>query len=87
MCARLYKGHTIGEVIITALTVDDDADADDPDCPMERFTGRLTIPFKNENLYAEHTSDDASTTVRACSFTPESALKVSTWRWSQLFPI
>ncbi|KAG2357297.1 hydantoinase [Suillus spraguei] len=45
---RLYKGHTIGEVVITALTVDDDDD--DPDHPMECFTGTLTIPFKNENL-------------------------------------
>ncbi|KAG2041137.1 hydantoinase [Suillus americanus] len=62
---RLYKGHTIGEVIITALTVDDDIDDDDPDRPMERFTGTLTIPFKNENLYAEHTADDAITTMVA----------------------
>lgn len=62
---RLYKGHTIGEVVITALTVDDDLDDDDPDRPMERFTGTLTIPFKNENLYAEHTTDDAITTMVA----------------------
>lgn len=86
ICDSVYKGHTIGEVVITALTVDDDVD-DDPDCPMERFTGTLTIPFKNENLYAEHTADDAITTVRVCSFTPESVLKVSTCRWSRLFPI
>ncbi|KAG2059779.1 hydantoinase [Suillus hirtellus] len=62
---RVYKGHTIGEVVITALTVDDDVDDDDPDCPMERFTGTLIIPFKNENLYAEHTADDAITTMVA----------------------
>jgi hypothetical protein len=86
-CISLYKGHTIGELIITALTVDDDVDDDDPNHPMERFTGTLTIPFKNENLYVEHTADDAITTVRACSFTRESVLKVPTWRWSQLFPI
>ncbi|KAG1730811.1 hydantoinase [Suillus paluster] len=61
---RVYKGHTIGEVVITALAVDDDVD-DDPDHPMERFTGELTIPFKNENLYAEHTADDARTTMVA----------------------
>jgi DUF917 family protein len=61
----LYKGHTIGELIITALTVDDDVDDDDPNHPMERFTGTLTIPFKNENLYAEHTTDDAITTMVA----------------------
>ncbi|KAG1877100.1 hydantoinase [Suillus tomentosus] len=62
---RVYKGHTIGEVVITALTVDDDVDDDDPNCPMERFTGTLLIPFKNENLYAEHTADDAITTMVA----------------------
>lgn len=61
---RLYKGHTIGEVVITALTVDDDVD-DDPDHPIEHFAGTLTIPFKNENLYAEHTADDATTTMVA----------------------
>jgi DUF917 family protein len=60
-----YKGHTIGEVVITALTVDDDVDDDDPNHPMERFTGTLTMPFKNENLYAEHTTDDAITTMVA----------------------
>jgi len=86
-CVSTYKGHTIGEVVITALTVDDDVDDDDPNHPMERFTGTLTMPFKNENLYAEHTTDDAITTVRGCSFTPESVLKVPTWRWLQLFPI
>jgi DUF917 family protein len=60
-----YKGHTIGEVVITALTVDDDVDDDDPNHLMERFTGTLTMPFKNENLYAEHTTDDAITTMVA----------------------
>jgi len=43
----------------------DDVD-DDPEHLAERFTGKLTIPFKNENLYAEHTADDGegTTTVR-----------------------
>ncbi|KAG2143055.1 hydantoinase [Suillus clintonianus] len=61
---RLFKGHTLGEVVITALAVDD-VDDDDPNRPVERFTGTLTIPFKNENLYAEHTADDAITTMVA----------------------
>jgi len=61
---RVYKGHTIGEIVITALALDDDVD-DDPDDPTERFIGKLTIPFKNENLYAEHAADDGRTTMVA----------------------
>lgn len=77
ICCSLYKGHTIGEIVITALALDDDVD-DDPDYPMERFIGKLTIPFKNENLYAEHATDDGRTTVRAYSSVFELVLKVST---------
>ncbi|OAX41291.1 hydantoinase [Rhizopogon vinicolor AM-OR11-026] len=61
---RVYKGHTIGEIVINALSLDDDVD-DDLDHPMERFIGKITIPFKNENLYAEHTADDGRTTMVA----------------------
>ncbi|KAH7913302.1 hydantoinase, partial [Hygrophoropsis aurantiaca] len=56
---RLYKGHTIGRVIITALVVDDGTE-EDPDYPVERFSGTLAIPFKNENLYAEHDASDGN---------------------------
>ncbi|KAH7926166.1 hydantoinase [Leucogyrophana mollusca] len=54
---RVYKGHTVGKVIITALAVDDVEE--DPENPVERFSGTLTIPFKNENLYAEHDAGNA----------------------------
>ncbi|KAF8839162.1 putative hydantoinase [Paxillus ammoniavirescens] len=56
---RLHKGHTIGEVVITALSSGEDTDDDNP---KERFSGTLVIPFKNENLYAEHTTQDGQTT-------------------------
>ena len=58
----MYKGHTIGEVVIAALSADEDV-GDDPDKPEAKFTGTLTIPFKNENLFAEHTSPDGQMTV------------------------
>ncbi|KIJ62134.1 hypothetical protein HYDPIDRAFT_189204 [Hydnomerulius pinastri MD-312] len=61
---RLHKGHTIGEVVITALSSDDDVE-EDPDRPVERFSGTLVIPFKNENLYAEHTANDGRITMLA----------------------
>ncbi|EIW78714.1 hydantoinase [Coniophora puteana RWD-64-598 SS2] len=48
---RLHKGHTIGEVIIHALKTED---TEDETPETERFSGTLKIPFKNENLYAEH---------------------------------
>ena len=54
---RLYKGHTIGEVVIAALSADEGVE-DDSDKPKEKFHGTLIIPFKNENLYAEHTAPD-----------------------------
>ncbi|KAG6333941.1 hypothetical protein ID866_5152 [Astraeus odoratus] len=57
---RLYKGHTIGEVVVTALSTDEDY----PNNSKE-FMGMLVIPFKNENLYAEHISEDGKTTVKA----------------------
>ncbi|OLL26914.1 Hydantoin utilization protein A [Neolecta irregularis DAH-3] len=41
---RLWKGHVYGEVII-------ESDKDDT-----RFDGRVTIPFKNENMWVKHTS-------------------------------
>lgn len=58
---RLHKGHTIGEVVITALSYE----KDDSSEAIEKFTGSLVVPFKNENLYAEHTSKDGQTTIRA----------------------
>lgn len=59
---RLYKGHTIGEVVIAAHSADEDA-GDDSGKHEARFNGTLTIPFKNENLFAEHTAQDGQMTV------------------------
>lgn len=50
---RVYKGHTIGEVHIAALAVDDEDVEDEAEGQVERFEGTMVIPFKNENLYAE----------------------------------
>lgn len=73
---RVYKGHTVGEVEITALENDEE---DDPDLTRPRFTGTafsmsitidrtvplvvltFAVPFKNENLYLEHRTDDSQT--------------------------
>ncbi|KIM59644.1 hypothetical protein SCLCIDRAFT_27186 [Scleroderma citrinum Foug A] len=59
---QLYKGHTIGEVVITALPPDEDYP---PPGSMDEFTGKIIIPFKNENLYAEHTSEQGQKTAYA----------------------
>ena len=59
---RMYKGHTVGEVVIQALARDEEEE-DDPEYPKEHFEGSLAIPFKNENLYAEHRLGDTSTII------------------------
>ncbi|KAI6148587.1 hydantoinase [Pisolithus tinctorius] len=64
---RLHKGHTIGEVVITALSYE----KDDSSEAIEKFTGSLVVPFKNENLYAEHTSKDGQTTVSIRAVIPD----------------
>lgn len=48
--------------MITTLSADEDA-RNDPDKPEATFNGTLTIPFKNENLFAEHTAQDGQMTV------------------------
>jgi DUF917 family protein len=56
---RLYKGHSHGIITITG----DDAQEDESATttanrmPAVKVGGTLRIPFKNENIYAEHTSD------------------------------
>ncbi|WVW84309.1 hypothetical protein I302_106343 [Kwoniella bestiolae CBS 10118] len=52
---RLHKGHSYGEIEIHALAGDDTTE--DPDHPKQKFRGVMKIPFKNENLLAEHTVD------------------------------
>ncbi|ORX40324.1 putative hydantoinase [Kockovaella imperatae] len=48
---QIRKGHSYGEVVIDAVTLDD-ANEQQP-----RYTGQVKIPFKNENLYCEHRAD------------------------------
>ena len=65
---RIYKGHTVGEVIIQSLAMEDEEVTDGN---ILRFEGKMTsqcsfrhmyrlyslrgpVPFKNENLYCEH---------------------------------
>lgn len=57
---RVYKGHTIGEVHIAALAVDDEDVEDEAEGQVQRFEGTMVIPFKNENLYAEVDKGDGS---------------------------
>lgn len=61
---RVYKGHTIGEVVIVGLPPESDTEEEKEE---DTFTGTLVIPFKNENIYAQHTSTAGHTTVRPSS--------------------
>jgi DUF917 family protein len=46
---HIYKGHTYGEITITALAPDEEEEGEG-----ERFEGTMKIPFKNENLLCRH---------------------------------
>ncbi|KAI7239233.1 beta subunit of N-methylhydantoinase A/acetone carboxylase [Hortaea werneckii] len=64
---RLFKGHSYGSITITSLTASEE---DFPEAAAERMPavatgGTLTIPFKNENIYAEHTTEDGKKTIIA----------------------
>ncbi|WWC91500.1 uncharacterized protein L201_006446 [Kwoniella dendrophila CBS 6074] len=52
---RVYKGHSIGEVVIAASQPDEGVEDQSV-----TYTGTLKIPFKNENLYAVHEVDGKS---------------------------
>lgn len=66
---RLVKGHSYGTVHIAAF---EDNDLDDEACSSSTTRsaalasgGTLKIPFKNENIFAEHTAADGTTKVIA----------------------
>lgn len=64
---RLTKGHNYGVVHIKAFTTVDD---EDDQLASRRSVsvaqgGILRIPFKNENIYAEHVADDGTTEIIA----------------------
>ncbi|KAE8167882.1 hypothetical protein BDV40DRAFT_252066 [Aspergillus tamarii] len=57
----VYKGHSYGELIITEVPVEDDDQATNQNCsPAVAQGGHIRIPFKNENIYAEHHATDGS---------------------------
>ncbi|GMG13172.1 unnamed protein product [Aspergillus oryzae] len=57
----VYKGHSYGELIITEVPAEDDDQATNQNCsPAVAQGGHIRIPFKNENIYAEHHAADGS---------------------------
>jgi DUF917 family protein len=56
---RLYKGHSHGTITITGDDEQEDESATTAASrmPAVKVGGTLRIPFKNENIYAEHTSE------------------------------
>lgn len=68
---RVYKGHTIGEVVIVPLAASEADDTDESiyDGSVTSKSWRVAIltivPFKNENLVATHTSPSGEKTVSA----------------------
>ncbi|KAF7197629.1 putative D-/L-hydantoinase subunit A [Pseudocercospora fuligena] len=65
---RLFKGHSYGTITIASLSAsedDDSADLKAQRLPAVKETGTLTIPFKNENIYAEHVGEDGTKSIIA----------------------
>ncbi|OJD29585.1 hydantoinase oxoprolinase [Diplodia corticola] len=54
---RLFKGHSYGEISIASMAADEEDEGAKEAMPALATGGTLKIPFKNENLYAEHTSE------------------------------
>ncbi|KAI4727219.1 DUF917-domain-containing protein [Aureobasidium sp. EXF-10728] len=56
---HVYKGHSHGSITITGTEEDDEGTATTAARRMTplKVGGTLRIPFKNESIYAEHTSD------------------------------
>ncbi|KAJ5014995.1 hypothetical protein K4K57_000763 [Colletotrichum sp. SAR 10_99] len=64
---RLFKGHSYGEVHIAAF---ESGDEDEVASVKDRAAavaqgGMLKVPFKNENILTEHTSEDGKTSILA----------------------
>lgn len=65
---RLFKGHSYGSITIAGLGDDEDDEitlANSKRLALVKTTGALNIPFKNENIYAEHTAEDGTKSVIA----------------------
>lgn len=57
----LFKGHSYGTITISSLSPsedDDSADLKAKRLPAVKESGTLIIPFKNENIYAEHVDEE-----------------------------
>ena len=63
---RLFKGHSYGSIAIAGLSSDEDEGVDNANrMPALVTGGKLRIPFKNENIYAEHTDEQGLKTIIA----------------------
>lgn len=63
---RLFKGHSYGEVHIASVSQEDeDGQENTTRLPAIATGGLLKIPFKNENLLAEHIAEDGTKNVIA----------------------
>lgn len=63
---RLVKGHSYGTVHIAAFDDNDQDEEQSRDKSKPLVSGgTLKIPFKNENIFAEHTSEDGTTRIIA----------------------
>ncbi|KAK7954155.1 hypothetical protein PG996_015040 [Apiospora saccharicola] len=61
---RLFKGHSLGSITIAGLSTSEEENSSaGPQgfMPAVKTGGTLMIPFKNENLFAEHTAEDGTT--------------------------
>ncbi|KAK0650957.1 Hydantoin utilization protein A [Lasiodiplodia hormozganensis] len=54
---RLFKGHSYGEITIASMPADEEDEGAKDAMPALATGGTLKIPFKNENLYAEHIAE------------------------------
>ncbi|KAK0945597.1 hypothetical protein LTR48_002340 [Friedmanniomyces endolithicus] len=63
---RLFKGHSYGSITIAGLTPSEQ-DSSQVDIEISAVVegGSLTIPFKDENIYAEHTAEDGTKSILA----------------------
>lgn len=63
---RLFKGHSYGSITIAGLNVEEDESSEDTKkVPAVVNGGTLNIPFKNENIIAEHTTDGGAKSIVA----------------------
>ncbi|KAK7934873.1 d-amino acid hydantoin hydrolase (hydantoinase) [Apiospora marii] len=65
---RLFKGHSLGSITIAGLGASEEENngnnnnnSSEGFMPAVKTGGTLRIPFKNENLFAEHTAADGTT--------------------------